>query len=246
MFTRRQSGFSPSFWNVKELSPQALLLQYLSRNGEEGFPGNVHSEVSYTLTDQNDFVIDYIATTDEPTVINLTHHGFYNLRGAGAGDVLDHELMMNADAYCPVNENLIPIGRLDAVERSPFNFLKPKLIGEDIGVAHDQLYAGNGYDHCWVLNKNDRDLSLAAKVCEPITGRVMEVWTTAPGLQFYSGNFLDGSDVGREETPYTFRSAFCLEAQHFPDSPNHPNFPSTVLRPGEIYRQQTIYKFRVY
>jgi aldose 1-epimerase len=173
----------------------------------------------------------------------LTHHSFFNLSGAGHGDILNHELVINAGEFCPVDAGLIPTGQLRKVKGTPFDFLAPRRIGERIGQNDDQLRFSKGYDHNWVLTKNGNALSLAAKVKEPTSGRIMEVWTTEPGLQFYSGNFLDGKDVGKGNTPYSYRSAFCLEAQHFPDSPNHHNFPSTVLKPGQTYRQKTIYRF---
>ncbi len=199
----------------------------------------------YTLTDKNEVVIDYEATTDQETIINLTHHSFFNLAGAGHGDILDHVLTMNADEFNPVDGGLIPTGELKKVKGTPFDFSTPHQIGERIDQADEQLKFGKGYDHNWVLKKKGNELSLAARVTEPVSGRVMEVWTTEPGLQFYSGNFLTGKDIGKGNNTYPFRSAFCLEARHFPDSPNHANFPSTVLKPGERYSQKNIYKFDV-
>jgi aldose 1-epimerase len=237
-------GFHNVFWEVAETDVQnSLLLHYLSKDGEEGYPGNLDVEVIYTLTNDNELVIDYLATTDKTTVVNLTHHSFFNLAGDGAGDVLNHQIMISSDRFTPVDQDLIPTGEFRKVEGTAFDFRKPHSIGERIGANDEQLRAGKGYDHNWVLNKKGDSLSLAARVVEPVSGRVMEVWTTEPGLQFYSGNFLNGKDIGKGGKPYPFRGAFCLEAQHFPDSPNHPEFPSLVLKPGERYEQRTVYKF---
>jgi aldose 1-epimerase len=242
-------GFHNVMWQIEPSRPasdgEALTMSYVSEDGEEGYPGNLSVKVTYTLTEKNEVIIDYEATVDKPTVLNLTHHSFFNLAGAGNGDVLGHQMMINADRFCPVDSGLIPTGELKAVAKTPFDFNLPHTIGERIGSDDQQLKYGKGYDHNWVLNKKDMELELAAKVIEPVSGRVMEVWTTEPGLQFYSGNFLDGSDIGKGGKPYGFRSAFCLEAQHFPDSPNKKDFPSVVLRPGEKYTQRTIYKFDV-
>jgi aldose 1-epimerase len=241
-------GFHNVMWKLKPVrstNGQALEMTYLSKDGEEGYPGNLSVKVIYTLSDNNEVIIDYEATVDKPTVLNLTHHSFFNLAGAGNGDILNHQLMINADRFCPVDAGLIPTGELKPVSKTPFDFTRPHAIGERINNDDQQLKFGKGYDHNWVLHKTDSTISLAAKVVEPTSGRVMEVWTTEPGLQFYSGNFLDGSDVGRGGKSYPFRSAFCLEAQHFPDSPNKKDFPSVVLRPRQKYTQRTIYKFDV-
>jgi aldose 1-epimerase len=203
------------------------------------------TRVSYSLTDDNELVIDYEATTDAPTIVNLTHHSFFNLAGAGTGDILNHELMIRADRFTPVDAGLIPTGELKPVKGTPFDFTKPTKIGERINLKDEQLENGKGYDHNWVLTKSENEFALAATVKELTTGRVMEVWTTEPGLQFYSGNFLDGSDLGKGGKKYEYRTAICLEAQHFPDSPNQPNFPATILRPGEVYKQKTVYKFSI-
>jgi aldose 1-epimerase len=216
---------------------------YLSEDGEQGYPGNLFVAMSYTLTDANELKIDYSATTDKPTIVNLTHHSFFNLAGEGNGTILNHLLLIQAKKFTTVDNGLIPTGELRDVKGSPFDFSTLTKIGKMIDADDDQLKKGKGYDHNWVLDKKDNDLTLAAKVEEPISGRVMEVFTTEPGLQFYSGNFLDGHDVGKGGEKYEFRTGFCLEAQHFPDSPNHTNFPTTVLKPGETYLQTTIYRF---
>lgn len=238
-------GFHQVYWNVIPSAPNALIMTYRSADGEENYPGTLNVTVTYTLTDKNEVVIDYEATTDQETIVNLTHHSFFNLAGAGNGDILDHELTIAADRFCPVDSGLIPSGELKKVNGTPFDFSKPHKIGERINQSDEQLKYGKGYDHNWVLTKKGNELSLAATVREPKSGRTMEVWTTEPGLQFYSGNFLDGKDIGKGNKAYAYRSAFCLEAQHFPDSPNHFNFPATVLKPGEVYKQKTIYKFGI-
>ncbi len=241
-----QFGFHNVIWKVspeKTTMGDALVLTYRSAHMEEGYPGNLDVKVTYRLTDKNEVVIDYEATTDQTTIINLTHHSFFNLAGEGAGDVLNHQLMINAHRYTPINDELIPTGQIESVEGTPLDFLSLQPIGKRINEQNDQLVFARGYDHNWVLDKQANELSFAAKAYEPTSGRVMEVWTTEPGLQFYSGNFLNGNDIGKGGKPYDFRSAFCLEAQHFPNSPNEPQFPSTVLKPGETYRQKTIYRF---
>jgi aldose 1-epimerase len=241
-------GFHNVMWEMKPVTNsegEALEMSYLSKDGEEGYPGNLSVKVTYTLSEKNEVIIDYEATVDKATVLNLTHHSFFNLAGAGNGDILKHVLTINADRFCPVDAGLIPTGELKAVAKTPFDFTQPHAIGERIDFDDQQIKFGKGYDHNWVLNRKDTTIGFAAKVVEPNSGRVMEVWTTEPGLQFYSGNFLDGSDIGKGNKSYPFRSAFCLEAQHFPDSPNKKDFPSVVLRPGEKYTQRTVYKFDV-
>ncbi len=238
------NGFHNVYWNVVPNGSNSLDMTYVSKDGEEGYPGNLQVNVRYTLSENNELIIDYIATTDKTTVVNLTHHSYFNLAGEGNGDIVDHTLLINATHFCPVTSGLIPTGELRPVKGTPFDFLQPHAIKDRINASDEQLKFAKGYDHNWVLNKKDSELSLAASVSETHSGRAMEVWTTEPGLQFYSGNFLDGSDRGPGGT-YGFRSGFCLEAQHFPDSPNHPQFPSTVLRPGETYTQKTIYKFLI-
>ncbi|MEQ1588283.1 MAG: aldose epimerase family protein [Cyclobacteriaceae bacterium] len=239
-------GFHNVLWqkDPSDTNPGRTILTYTSKDGEEGYPGTLKARVTYTLTDDNEIMIEYEATTDAITVVNLTHHSFFNLAGAGSGDILNHELMINADRFTPVDVGLIPTGELKSVTGTPFDFTKPTKIGARIAANDEQLKNGKGYDHNWVLVKTGNEFSLAASVKEPTSGRIMEVWTTEPGLQFYSGNFLDGSDIGKDGMKYEFRTAICLEAQHFPDSPNQPNFPSTVLKPGEVYKQKTVYKFK--
>ena len=241
-------GFDKVVWTANA-SIQAdgphLELTYLSRDGEEGYPGNLNVKVEYILTDSNELKIVYSATTDKPTIVNLTNHSYFNLAGAGKGSILDHQLTLNADRFTPTDNGSIPTGELRRVKGTPFDFTKSTAIGARIDQDDEQLKFGNGYDHNFVLDKNGDDLSLAATVYEPTTGRLMEVFTTEPGVQFYTGNFLDGSSKGKGGRTYPRRSGFCLETQHFPDSPNKPKFPSVVLRPGETYSQTTIYKFSV-
>jgi aldose 1-epimerase len=244
-------GFNKAVWSAKEISAkdgQALELTYLSKDGEEGFPGNLQVRVVYTLTDANELKIEYSATTDKKTVVNLTNHAYFNLLGVGlgSGDVLGHVLMIEADKFTPVDATLIPTGELRSVEGTPFDFRKPTKIGERIDSNDEQIKLGGGYDHNFVLRRKAGDpISLAARVVEPASGRILDVWTTEPGVQLYTGNFLDGSVHGKGEVAYPKRSAFCLETQHFPDSPNQPKFPSTELKPGERYQTTTIYKFSV-
>ncbi len=239
-------GFHNVLWKVESVAERKLVLSYFSPDGEEGFPGNLKVVATYELSDQNEFSISYQASTDRETIINLTHHSFYNLAGAGNGDILNHELAIYADRFCPIDGHLIPTGNFVEVTETPFDFRQRTKIGKHIEGQDHQIVLANGYDHNWILNKSDDSLTLAAKITEPSSGRVMEVFTTEPGLQFYSGNFLDGTDRGKGGKKYDYRSAFCLEAQHFPDSPNHLNFPNTVLKAGETYRQKTVYKFSVY
>jgi aldose 1-epimerase len=242
-------GFNKKVWTANEIpakNGQALELTYLSKDGEEGFPGNLHVRVVYTLADSNELKIEYTATTDKKTVVNLTNHSYFNLLGVGlgSGDILGHVLMIEADKFTPVDSSLIPTGELRDVAGTPFDFRKPTAIGARIDSDDEQIKLGGGYDHNFVLRRKAGDpISLAARVVEPASGRILEVWTTEPGVQFYTGNFLDGSAHGKGGVAYAKRSAFCLETQHFPDSPNQPKFPSVVLSPGEHYHTTTIYKF---
>ncbi|HEY6943600.1 MAG TPA: aldose epimerase family protein [Candidatus Acidoferrum sp.] len=244
-------GFNKALWTAKEIpgkDSQALELTYLSKDGEEGFPGNLQVRVVFTLTDTNELKIEYSATTDKNTVVNLTNHSYFNLLGVGPGmgDILGHVLMIEADKFTPVDSGLIPTGELRDVAGTPFDFRKPTAIGARINADDEQMKLGGGYDHNFVLRRRMGDpISLAARVVEPASGRILEVWTTEPGVQFYTGNFLDGSAHGKRGVAYAKRSAFCLETQHFPDSPNHPKFPSTELKPGDRYHTTTIYKFSV-
>jgi aldose 1-epimerase len=239
-------GFDKVVWEPRLLaSPEgpALELRYTSKDGEEGYPGTLSVTVVYTLTEDNALQIEYTATTDKDTVVNLTHHSYFNL--AGRGDILNHQVMIPADRFTPVDSTLIPTGELKAVDGTPFDFRTPTAIGARINQEDEQLKFGKGYDHNWVINKPPGQLGLMARVYEPTTGRVLEVWSTEPGLQFYSGNFLDGSLTGKGGWVYQFRNGFCMEPQHYPDSPNQPNFPSVVLKPGQVYQNTIIYKFSV-
>ena len=241
-------GFDKHVWDVVDAGDTAdgahLVLRRVSPDGEEGFPGNVASSVHYAVSESNELRIDYEAETDRPTVINLTNHSYFNLAGAGLGDVLGHELTIEADAFTPVDATLIPTGEIRPVAGTAFDFRRPIAIGARIRAADDQLGIARGYDHNWVLNRNDRhSLYPAARVVEPHSGRVLEVRTTQPGIQFYSGNLLDGQLVGAGAVRYRQSDGFCLETQHFPDSPNRPAFPSTALRPGETYRTSTVFRF---
>jgi aldose 1-epimerase len=243
-----ESGFDDAVWDAEEIQTdkgQAIKFTYLSVDGEQGFPGNLTAEVTYTLTDDNKLIIDYKATTDKPTIVNLTQHAYFNLAGQGSGDILGQKIMINADRFTPVNENLIPSGELRPVEDTPLDFRIAHTLGERINDAYEQIVKGRGYDHNFVLNKEGEELSLAASAYDSVSGRFMEVFTTQPGIQLYTGNFLDGSQTGKGGAVYNYRNGFCLETQHFPDSPNQPGFPSVVLHPGEVYQQQTIFQFSV-
>lgn len=240
-----KKGYNEVVWDMEQKDPKTVVFHYLSADGEEGYPGTLDITMTYELTDANEFKVSYSATTDKPTIVNLTHHSFFNLAGAGNGTVNDHVLHINADKYTPVDSTLIPFGKLEPVKGTPFDFTTPTAIGARIGEDNEQLKFGKGYDHNWVLNKKGDSLTLAATVQEPTSGRFMEVWTTEPGVQFYGGNFIDGKDTGKGGKVYNFRGALCLETQHYPDSPNQPSFPSTVLRPGQTYKHVCVYKFDV-
>jgi len=236
-------GFDKVVWDPRVTSNQngpALELQYLSKDGEEGFPGNLSVTAVYALTEENGLRLDYTATTDKDTVLNLTQHSYFNL--LGRGDVLNYEVMIAADRFTPTDSTQIPTGELRAVEGTPFDFRKAIPIGARINQDDEQLKAGHGYDHNFVLNKPPSQLGLAARVYDPVSGRVLEVLTTEPAMQFYTGNFLNGVK-GKHGADYQPRSGFCMEPQHFPDSPNHPNFPSVVLKPGDLYKNTIIYQF---
>jgi len=236
--------FNKVVWDAEPLkSKTGVAFSYLSHDGDDGFPGNLHMKVTYTLTDTNELVIDYEATTDKATPINVSQHSYFNLKGQGDGDILDHEIMINADRFTPVDKNLIPTGELRPVKGTPFDFTKSTRIGSRIDDNNEQLVLGHGYDHNFVINRKGSGLVLAARVYEPTTGRVLEVSTTQPGVQFYTGNFLDGTITGKDDKVYKRRYGLCLETQHFPDSPNHPSFPNTILKPGEKFHQTTVFKF---
>jgi aldose 1-epimerase len=239
-------GFDKAVWSAASFSQKGargVELKYLSRDGEEGYPGNLETIVRYTLTDDNELRIDYTATTDKPTVVNLTNHSYFNLAGQGGGDILGHEVVIHADRFTPVDAGLIPTGELRQVKGTPFDFTVPTAIGARINADDEQIKRGGGYDHNFVLNGRGRAMRIAAEVVEPKSGRAMQVLTTEPGLQFYTGNFLDGTLRGKGGKVYNQRYGFCMETQHFPDSPNKHAFPSTVLKPGERYTSETIYRF---
>ena len=241
-------GFHNVVWDVGAVTDSSIVLKYLSKDGEMGYPGNLSVEVQYLLDSNNELVIDYKATTDKATPVNLTNHAFYNLAGEGNGTINNHLLTINADAYTPVDSTLVPLGENAPVEGTPFDFREAKAIGADLPLQAEnvQLHNGLGYDHNFVLNKPEAGaMSWAATVVEPGSGRKMEIFTTEPGIQFYGGNFMDGSDIGKSGKPYKFRESFALETQHFPDSPNNSNFPSIILRPGEVYHTTSVYKFSV-
>jgi aldose 1-epimerase len=240
------NGFNKMVWTARDISKgdPSLELTYVSKDGEEGYPGNLSARVVYTLTAQDELRIEYSATTDKDTVLNLTNHSYFNLAGQGTGDILGHVLTIRSDRFTPVDAGLIPTGELRSVQGTPFDFIKAFVIGDRIGQDDEQLKLGRGYDHNWVLNPTSKgEVSFAAQVYEPKSGRVLEVWTDQPGIQFYSGNFLDGTIHGKGGAVYGQRSGLCLETQHFPDSPNQPEFPTTLLKPGAHFHSTTIFKF---
>jgi aldose 1-epimerase len=241
-----RKGFDKVVWQAEKVDAAdgpALKLTYTSKDGEEDYPGTLRCTVTYTLTNKNELKIEYTAETDKPTFVNLTHHSYFNLKDAGASDILGHELMIKASKFTPVDKGLIPTGELKPVAGTPFDFNKPTAIGARVENDDEQLKFGKGYDHNWVLDRQGKELELVATLYEPTSGRFMEVLTTEPGLQFYCGNFLDGTNIGKGGTAYQHRTGLCLETQHFPDSPNHPDFPITELKPGEKYTQITVYRF---
>ncbi|MCU0389590.1 MAG: galactose mutarotase [Thermoflexibacter sp.] len=243
-------GFDKVLWTATTVDSEipTLKLSYLSKDGEEGYPGNLQVEVIYSLQEDNSLKIDYQATTDKTTIVNLTNHTYFNLSGDVKGDILNHEITLNADYFLPVDSTLIPTGELKSVKGSAFDFLQNKPIGKGINdTENEQIRYGKGYDHSWVLNpsKEKSAMNFVATVLEPISGRVLEVFTMEPATQFYTGNFLDGTIIGKKGIAYKKRYGFCLETQHYPDSPNQKNFPSTVLKPNEVYKTSTIYKLSV-
>lgn len=239
-----KKGFQYVVWDAKQRNANTLELSYLSKDMEEGFPGNLKVKVTYTLTDDNELKMDYEATTDKTTVVNLTNHAFFNLNGEGSGDILKHSLQIYGSSYLPVDSTLIPTGKIEKVAGTPFDFTKPELIGARINEQNEQLTFGKGYDHNYVLDKTKAmGMYHAATVKGDQSGIVMDVYTQEPGLQFYSGNFMQSKNTFKSGSKDDFRTAFCLETQHFPDSPNQANFPTTLLKPGEVYKTSSIYKF---
>lgn len=242
-----KKGFNRKVWDALQMNDQSVVLNYVSSYGEEGYSGELKVTVIYTFTDDDEFIIEYMATTNKKTIVNLTHHGFFSLAGIAnpTPTVENVKCEINADYYLPIDNTSIPTGEIRFVEGTPFDFRKPKAIGDEINADNEQIKNGSGYDHNYVLNKKEEgELSFAARLTEPTSGRTMEVYTTEPGLQLYTGNFLFGFE-GAHGATFPKRSAICLEAQHFPDTPNHPYFPSVVLNPGEQYKQKTIYKFGI-
>ena len=240
-------GFDKVVWHAEQKQDSSgvgVVLTYTSKDGEEGYPGTLTVRVTYTLTDRDEFIIDYHATTDKATPVNLTQHSYFNLAGGGSGDIRNHELTLDADAFIPVDTTLIPTGELKPVASTPFDFRKPIAIREQINKEDPQLSIARGIDHTFVINRSAPGLVHAARVVEPTSGRTLDVATTEPGIQVYTGNFLDGTISGKGGQLYRYRDAICLETQHFPDSPNQPKFPSAILKPGETYRQSQVFRFR--
>jgi aldose 1-epimerase len=238
-------GFDKVVWDAKTIvsdSTVSLELSYLSKDMEEGYPGNLNTKVTYTLNNDDELSVSYEATTDKPTIVNLTQHSYFNLTADFNQDVLDHEIVINADSFLPVDNALIPSGEFRDVNKTPFDFRKPKAIGQQISDKNTQLENGMGYDHCWVLNDQDKGLRFVASAYEPASGRMLEVFSDEPGIQFYSGNFLDGTLPNKSNGTYQHRTGFCFETQHYPDSPNLKNFPSVRLNPGEKYNSKTVFR----
>lgn len=241
-------GFDKVNWNVvsyDSINHNSIKLNYLSKHMEEGYPGNLNTYVKYTLTEDNELVVEYQAETDKPTVLNLTQHTYFNLSGESSGDILDHNLLINADSFLPVNEKIIPTGEIKSVENTPFDFRKIKKIGKDINIEDKQLKLGNGYDHCWVLNDYNKKSRKIGEVNSNKTKINMEIFSDLPGVQLYTGNFLDGSLNSKKDLKYINRSGFCLETQFYPNSPNNQNFPSTKLEPGKKFYSKTSFKFSI-
>lgn len=239
-------GFSREVWDAQQLNDSTVALTYISKDGEEGYPGNLTAKVTYTVLSNHQLKIIYEATTDKPTVLNLTNHTYFNLNGQGSGTILNHSAMINANRYTPVDSTLIPTGKIEPVKGTPFDFTTSTTIGARVNdTTNQQLKFGHGYDHNFVLNKSDSSMTKAAEVLGDASGIVMDVYTDQPGLQFYIGNFMDGSHTIKGGKKDNYRTAFCMETQHFPDSPNQPNFPTTVLKPGQVYKTATIYAFSV-
>ena len=241
-------GYDKVLWASKEMKKDGavgLKLNYLSKDGEEGYPGNLNITVTYWLTDNNVFRVEYLATTDKATPVNLTQHSYFNLAGEGSGDILGHKLMLKASKYTPVDKGLIPAGSILPVAGTPFDFTTPHAIGERVNADNEQIKFGGGYDHNWVLDNQSGKMALAGELSEVKSGRKMEIWTKEPGIQFYCGNFLDGKLIGKSGKAYNYRNGLCLETQHYPDGPNQPNFPSTILKPGKKYQTATEYRFSV-
>jgi aldose 1-epimerase len=241
-------GFDKVVWHAKTLQNDeaiGVVLTHTSPDGDEGYPGTLVAQVTYILTDANELIVEYHATTDKATPVNLTNHSYFNLAGAGKSDILGHVLTLEADSMTPVDSTLIPTGKIVPVAGTPFDFRTATAIGARIGAPDSQIKNGGGYDHNFVLNRTSAGLTHFARVVEPTTGRTLDVSTTEPGVQFYTGNFLDGTNIGKGGVAYQKRFGFCLETQHFPDSPNHPNFPSTILRPGAVYDSRTVFAFGV-
>ena len=241
-----KKGFDKVLWDakpIKRADAAGVRFTYTSPDGEEGYPGNLRAAVTYLLTDNDELRVEFQAATDKPTIVNLVHHSYWNLTGDPNNTILDHELMLAADHFLPVDEGLIPTGELRPVKETPFDFTRPTRIGARVNADDQQLKYGNGYDHCWALRNQTGKVALAATLYDPSTGRAMDILTDQPGIQFYGGNFLDGTVEGKDHIKYQFRTGLCLETQHYPDSPNKPEFPSVVLRPGQTYTHTMIHRF---